>query len=131
MIEVCSQQTRLPSPMELMSAKVFKGRSPRAVTVDGRPLPPRVDLCYSSPSGFGWGYGGHGPAQLALAILADIMDDQEAVRYHQEFKWACIARIPQDASWTLTEEDVTEWLDDLRLSPERLARELDIHIIAR
>ena len=41
------------------------------VTVDGRPLNPRLDLWNHSPTGFEWGYGGSGPAQLALAILAD------------------------------------------------------------
>src|SRR5262245_55620958 len=28
-----------------------------------------------SPDGFAWGYGGSGPAQLALAILLDALDD--------------------------------------------------------
>ncbi len=36
-----------------------------------RPLGPRLDLANHSPDGFSWGYGGSGPAQLALAILAD------------------------------------------------------------
>ena len=37
------------------------------VTVDGRALDPRFDLWNHSPTGFEWGYGGSGPAQLALA----------------------------------------------------------------
>ena len=41
------------------------------VTVDGSPLDPRYDLRRLSQSGFEWGYGGAGPMQLALAILAD------------------------------------------------------------
>ncbi len=40
------------------------------VTVDGAPLPPRNDLANHSPDGFGWGYSGSGPSQLALAVLA-------------------------------------------------------------
>ncbi|HXR05085.1 MAG TPA: DUF6166 domain-containing protein [Verrucomicrobiae bacterium] len=40
-------------------------------TVNGVPLNPRLDLYNHSPTGFEWGYGGSGPAQLALAILAD------------------------------------------------------------
>ena len=36
-----------------------------------RPLNPRYDLRNHSPTGFAWGYLGSGPAQLALAILAD------------------------------------------------------------
>ena len=53
--------------------KRYQGRRQRhapEVTVDGRPLDPRLDLCSHSPSGFEWGYGGSGPAQLALALLA-------------------------------------------------------------
>jgi Family of unknown function (DUF6166) len=38
-----------------------------SVTVDGRRLNPRLDLWNHSPTGFEWGYGGSGPAQLALA----------------------------------------------------------------
>jgi hypothetical protein len=34
-------------------------------------LDPRLDLYNHSPNGFEWGYSGSGPAQLALAILAD------------------------------------------------------------
>jgi hypothetical protein len=44
-------------------------------------LPPRCDLYNHSPTGFAWGYGGSGPAQLALAILADYLeDDAKALR---------------------------------------------------
>lgn len=35
------------------------------------PLPLRLEIRSHSPTGFEWGYGGSGPAQLALAILAD------------------------------------------------------------
>jgi hypothetical protein len=31
----------------------------------------------NSPTGFGWGYGGSGPAQLALALLADSLGDND------------------------------------------------------
>jgi Family of unknown function (DUF6166) len=39
------------------------------------PLPLRLDLFNHSPTGFGWGYGGSGPAQLAVALLADALGD--------------------------------------------------------
>jgi Family of unknown function (DUF6166) len=35
------------------------------------PLALRLEIANHSPDGFEWGYGGSGPAQLALAILAD------------------------------------------------------------
>ena len=42
------------------------------VTVDGQPLDPRRDLRDLGAEGFEWGYEGTGPAQLSLAILADL-----------------------------------------------------------
>jgi len=71
-------------------------RTPQGVTctVNGNPLPLRLDLWNHSPTGFEFGYGGSGPAQLALAILADCCGEDAAVAYHQAFKWAVIARIP-------------------------------------
>ena len=76
------------------------------VTVNGHPLNPRLDLWNHSPSGFECGYGGSGPAQLALAILADcLQDDERAVELHQEFKNKVIACLPRD-SWTLAEDDI-------------------------
>ena len=57
------------------------------VTVNDRPLDPRLDLWEHSPTGFEWGYGGSGPAQLALALLADHLgDDELAMALHQDFK---------------------------------------------
>ena len=47
-----------------------------------------------SPSGFNWGYGGSGPAQLALAILLRATDHETAVAYYQAFKWDVIAKLP-------------------------------------
>jgi hypothetical protein len=47
-----------------------------------------------SPTGFEFGYGGSGPAQLALAILLDFLDGdaERAVCHHQAFKWRFVAR---------------------------------------
>ncbi|MGC9084405.1 MAG: DUF6166 domain-containing protein, partial [Anaerolineae bacterium] len=65
-----------------------------AVTVDGRPL---QHIVRYSPTGFEWGYGGSGPADLALSILRDYLGDHPeaeeiADRLYQEFKECCIAR---------------------------------------
>ena len=60
-----------------------------------RRLRPRLDLYNHSPTGFEWGYGGSGPAQLALALLADTLGDGErAVRLHQFFKRRVVADLP-------------------------------------
>jgi hypothetical protein len=79
------------------------------VTVDGRPLRPRFDLRRHSPTGFEWGYGGSGPAQLALAILADFLEDDDlALTVYQDFKRAVIAGIDGD-EWTLTGDQIAAW----------------------
>ena len=46
------------------------------VTVDGDPVDWRASLALRShsPPGPAWGYGGSGPAQLALAILLALTD---------------------------------------------------------
>jgi hypothetical protein len=75
-----------------------------------RALQPRLDLRNHSPTGFCWGYGGSGPAQLALALLADVFDDGTAQRFYQEFKWDVIRRLPMGEPWELTEEQVREAL---------------------
>jgi len=76
------------------------------VTVDGEPLDPRLDLWNHSPTGFEWGYGGSGPAQLALAILAHHLgDDEEAVRLHQRFKWLVTSGLDHEG-WELTSGEV-------------------------
>ena len=48
-----------------------------------------------SPDGFNWGYGGSGPAQLALAILLEFTDRETAVELYQDFKFNVIAGLPQ------------------------------------
>ena len=46
--------------------------------------------------------GGSGPAQLALALLADHLgNDEQALAVYQRFKWAVIAKLPKHA-WKLT-----------------------------
>jgi hypothetical protein len=79
-----------------------------AVTVDDQPLDCRYDLLSASPSGFEWGYGGSGPAQLAIAILAHAYDDEFATAHYQQFKRDVVATLPENG-WTLTKSDLDEW----------------------
>lgn len=69
------------------------------------PLPPRNDLYNHSPDGFEWGYSGSGPAQLALALCADVVGDERALRVYQRVKDALIAPIQED-DWSLSEETI-------------------------
>ena len=70
----------------------------------------RLDLVHHSPSGLSWGYGGSGPAQCALAILADFLvnNDELAVRLHQDFKQRFVARFGD--RWILTGRSIRKWL---------------------
>src|SRR5262245_15107391 len=75
-------------------------------------LPLRLDLDNHSPTGFEWGYGGSGPAQLALAILADALaDDDRAVRLHQRFKWRAITTITRAERWYMTRKMVLDHVE--------------------
>jgi hypothetical protein len=84
-------------------------------------LDPQVSLRLfnHSPTGFEWGYAGSGPAQLALAILADLLGDAaEALRLHQEFKFLVVARLPYDG-WELTEAQVLAALEQIKTEAAR------------
>lgn len=76
-----------------------------AVTVDGAPLDQRLDIARLSGNGFEWSYEGREPAQLALAILADHLGDDEAARrLHEPFMRAVVANF--DNEWEMTGADI-------------------------
>jgi len=86
-----------------------------AVTVsdDGGELAlgPRLDLRRLSLTGFEWGYGGSGPAQLALA--ADVLgDDGAALGVYQRLEFRVVARLAADV-WTLTEDELGDTIRTL------------------
>ncbi len=96
--------------------KVYEGGRSLAgavVTVDGRPLAPRLDLGRHSPAGFEWTYEGAGPRQLALALLADHLgDDARAVALHEAFMRRVVADL--DNAWRLTSADIDQALKRLQ-----------------
>jgi len=86
---------------------------------------------YHSPTGFETGYGGSGPADLALSILADYfevtpsqidranrkigLDDEpadNALRLHQNFKFYMIAprNIENGEQYSITSDDIDAWI---------------------
>lgn len=91
--------------------KIYEGKREgyaALVTVNGSPLNPRLDLYNHSPSGFEWGYCGSGPAQLALGLLTDhLEDDAQALNLYQRFKWAVVAELPKKR-WMLTSREIDE-----------------------
>ena len=70
----------------------------REVYLDGKLLSPELSQKYHnhSPDGFNWGYGGSGPAQLALAIMLELTGEPGK---YQEFKYAFIAGLPQNTDF--------------------------------
>lgn len=68
-----------------------------------------------SPDGFQWGYGGSGPADLALNMLYDYLLRTKckgarcmALDLHQSFKWGFIAT--QTRELCVPGEQIEEWL---------------------
>lgn len=73
-------------------------------------LDPRYDLRSHSPDGYEWGYGGSGPAQLALALLADALQrDRLAEWWYQDYKRAVVCGLPREG-WDLTQESICRWV---------------------
>ncbi len=84
------------------------------VTKDGVPLSPKPSqkVWNHSPDGFNWGYGGSGPAKLALAILLDVTGGAEySVGLHQDFKWDIVAGWGDD-TWDISTEQVWKWIKE-------------------
>ena len=88
------------------------------VSVNGVPLNPRLDLRKHSVTGFEWGYGGSGPAQLALALLADhLANDEKAMELYQDFKQRVITTLSHN-NWSLTSADIDEALKFIPIQNE-------------
>lgn len=115
------QQPALMNDTLISGQRAADGRA--LVWVNGdRPLP---HVVHHSPTGFEWGYGGSGPADLALSILALVIgEEQETVRIfegrscgarawqlHQSFKREVVAGLEHDA-WSLSVGQVKQWIAD-------------------
>ena len=76
-------------------------------------LNPRNDLRNHS-QGFEWAYAGSGPAQLALALAADVLgDDELAQDIYQRLKFRVVGSLPHEG-WVLTEGRIRSAIDDIR-----------------
>ncbi len=83
------------------------------VRVDGAPLPERTDLKALSDTGFEWTYEGAAPAQLALALLADhLADDDRALALYEAFMGWVVANFEND--WQMTGADIDAALETLQ-----------------
>lgn len=83
-------------------------------------------LVLHSPTGMEWGYGGSGPADTALSILADHFGERpknlellrgrthagvvlKCLQRYQDFKWAFIASAPKEG-FEITAVQIDAWL---------------------
>ena len=99
--------------MSLYKGYRYQEAGELVVTKDGKPLSPAPSqkLFNHSPDGFQWGYGGSGPAQLALALLLDVTGDPElSVRLHQTFKTHFVAAWGE--KWQIWSDDVETWIEE-------------------
>lgn len=88
--------------------------SGRVFIEHGDALNPRFDLRNHSPDGFEWGYYGSGPAQLALALLSDVLGGGAeaaplAQKLYQDFKADKIAPLQGDR-WRMTAGEIRDWI---------------------
>jgi hypothetical protein len=72
-----------------------------------------------SPTGFSWGYGGSGPAELARAILADFLEVTPSNELYQKFKFEVVALWPETEGWTLPGHALQAWLDACEIPRDR------------
>lgn len=86
-------------------------------------LPLRLDLRQHATEGFEWGYGEGGPAQLALALLADHLgDDEKALAVYSHVKRRLVWKLPA-LGWTVTGAEIEAVLKKIETQSarERLA----------
>jgi hypothetical protein len=111
---------------ELTPARVFEPKSSvdyRRIKGTGQPaiVLQRIDgravanvphaLVVNSPTGFEYGYGGSGPADLALNILALFLEPPEAWRLHEAFKWQFIASLERNANHCIPAAGIRAWIE--------------------
>lgn len=94
---------------------LYEGQPPGSVTVTTRDgeavdhsyLRRRLDLASHSPDGFMWGYLGSGPAQLALALCADLLEnDALALQVHQHVKDRLVSQWDREKGWAISGDEL-------------------------
>ena len=72
----------------------------------------RREWVWHSPDGFEWGYGGSGPADLALNILLTATGDRDfSAKHHQAFKWQFVAKLPPEGG-VIDANDIAVWIKE-------------------
>jgi hypothetical protein len=88
-------------------------------SLDGYGTEPLKHHVRHSPTGFSWGYGGSGPAELARCILLDyaerIGDDDKSFYEdnYQRFKWLKIATA-KGTTFVISSQEIAVWVENIR-----------------
>ena len=91
----------------------------------------RVDLVHAahaaqrrSGNRFAWGYGGAGPGNLALSLLADATDGDIdlAERYQESFLQSVVEKLTWEEPFHLSCRSVLDWLERQALGSDELCR---------
>jgi len=98
---------------DALSKKVYAMRrnadGSTVVVVEQKGEKPLKHVVRHSPAGFEWGYGGSGPADLALSILTDALGAELADSCYQDFKWSFISCLPREGG-EITGSQILTWL---------------------
>jgi len=106
---------RTPGGEPAVFVESREGQTVSSVVLDPGPSRRLYD---HSPDGFEWGYGGSGPAQLALGILLDAglrsgdrftRAGERALRFYQEFKRLYVTSFAAEG-FRLRLQDVVQFL---------------------
>jgi len=90
--------------------KVYRGYTDQAqagpeaailVYAEDRPAYKLRHMIVHSPSGMAWGFGGSGPADLGLSILADHLSEADAIPAHERYDHDIATAIQRTRAWML------------------------------
>lgn len=62
---------------------------------------------------FNWGYSGSGPAQLALAMVADVTGEKPELAVYMMFKSRVVGCLPCEG-WSIDEGEIRHILHDIK-----------------
>jgi hypothetical protein len=65
------------------------------------------------PEGLGCGHAGPEAENLALSILVDALGQNAAADLYCYFKWDVICRKSSEVRWSITEDEILTWKDEM------------------
>lgn len=71
-----------------------------------------------SPTGFGWGYAGSGPADLARSLLWDALGAEPHPSLYQRYKREVVGWWDEDTEWDTDRDTIRDWVLDCVRAPD-------------